>query len=847
MRRLTLLLIYIAALCCLPYALAANNLTTASHPLGLQELEDSLNVRYNPFSTAWSAPIRVRQMRVNGVNITIRTNNTLSGIVFSPDELRDLRRQISLWLLGNERGKVTVYTGRYELGELIPDRLQRRKDKYPTYDRHPFVYLADSLATPRPRDKYTAGLTGKTIALWPSHGTYYNYAQDAYAWQRATLWTTVEDLYSLEYTRLVTLMLENAGAVVLQPRARWQGPNFRLTADSVWALVDDHAGLEIGPSGMPRWAEAARYWLEEAGYPDTIWNKYNGEDDYRADLQSRGLWVNYLTGGSRQNPRQEGFGIPVDVCVAIHTDGIDAPDDTTIVGTLAIYTDRDDDKRTTYANGITRQINRDLADYVQTQVVEDLRATIAPEWTRRQLHNANYCESRYPVIPSVLIEVLSHKNFADMHYGLDPRFRLIASRAIYKGLLRYLHSQDGRKTIVQPLPVSAFRTALADAEQGRLVLSWQPTPDPLEPTADPTCYYLYIRRNDEPWTTEKLQHPHHTLTLERGTRYDFYVVAANAGGLSLPGETLSAYLAPNPNAPIGLIINGFTQTYGPSWFADSIRAGIVPGTFPVENRYSVAYLGEQHDFTRSHPWRDDNNCGWGMCYRDHQATFTVGNTYDYPVLHGIVLQRLGISYISASAAALDTLPAYDFVDLILGKQRASDTIAVIPTPLQNALWYYLRQGGRLLASGSYLGSGMAQPMDQVWAKNALHYTFYTPRATRSGQVLLADSATAQPLHIALRTEPNSDGLFAEAPESLRPTEGARRLAIYKDMRTPAAIFWTDTTTLTGQARTLVYGFPLEAATNFEEVYTYSLQRLLETTKNDQPQPQSITPTQPVTQ
>ena len=34
----------------------------------------------------------------------------------------------------------------------------------------------------------------------------------------------------------------------------------------------------------------------------------------------------------------------------------------------------------------------------------------------------------------MLLELLSHQNFADMRYGSDPRFKFLVSRAIYKGI-----------------------------------------------------------------------------------------------------------------------------------------------------------------------------------------------------------------------------------------------------------------------------------------------------------------------------------------------------------------------------------------------------------------------------
>ena len=472
---------------------------------------------------------------------------------------------------------------------------------------------------------------------------------------------------------------------------------------------------------------------------------------------------------------------------------------------------------------------------MQTQVVEDLRKTVAPEWTRRQLLNGNYCESRYPVVPCVLLELLSHKNMADMRYGLNPEFRMIAARAVYKGLLRYLHEQDGRKVVVQPLAVKQLniQLPLTPSERGLantdIVLSWEDTLDPLEPTAKATHYYIYARANDGEWTEKRTEHNHITLPLERGKRYDFYVVAANAGGRSLQSEILSAYFAPNTDAPTVLIINNFNQVYGPQWFADSTYAGIVPNTYAVEDRLSIAYLGEQHDWTRKNIWKDDDNCGWGMCYRDYQGTVVVGNTHDYPTLHGRVLQQLGYSYISTNAQALTTIDStFTIVDVICGKERAGDTTAVISSQLQKALQKYLEQSGKVLISGSYLGSGMARPEDRLWAEKVLHYGLAAEKATRSGNI----QCTMHNTQYTIRTKPNSAGLFAEAAEGLKPTsDGAQRIAIYQDMRVGAGVLWKGVSTcyppdIHLTSGTLVWGFPLEAAEDFETIYKYSIEQLM---------------------
>ena len=65
----------------------------------------------------------------------------------------------------------------------------------------------------------TQGLTGRHIAVWHSHGRYYERTLDRWEWQRARLLQTVEDLYTQSYVLpFLVPMLENAGANVLVPR-----------------------------------------------------------------------------------------------------------------------------------------------------------------------------------------------------------------------------------------------------------------------------------------------------------------------------------------------------------------------------------------------------------------------------------------------------------------------------------------------------------------------------------------------------------------------------------------------------------------------------------------------------
>lgn len=680
-----------------------------------------------------------------------------------------------------------------------------------------------SIEVPGADDWTEAGLRDRTIALWPSHGAYFNHAQDMWMWQRATMWTTVEDVYTTEYMRLTARMLENAGAVVLQPRPRLGGRDLKCIAGR-WVYRQDDDALLIGRSGLPRWSECAREWLAWAGYPDSIYSVFD-HNHYKDDMVARGRWVNYLIGGSYLSPATMGLGIPVDACVALHTDGISTPGHETTVGPVAIYYTTGQTGRHTYADGRSRACSQVLAESVSSQLVHDVRMTHAPYFNDRGLRDANYAESRIPEVPTVLLELLSHKNMADMRLGLDPRFRFTAARALYKGLLRYLH-HGGTEPVVQPLPVQDCRVSIIGTDS--LCIQWAAQPDELEPTADPAYYILYMRADDGPWQAICIDDTTcYTYAARRGVRYDYYVLAANDGGVSFPSETFSAHLAYRSDGrqmPTILLINAFNHTGGPRWFCDSTYMGIVPGSYAVEDGMSVAYIGEQQVYDKHIDWHDDDNCGVGSCTREYAGTFVVGNTHDYTAQRGCVLARLGYNYVSCNLTALDTIDArYDMVEIIAGKQPTG-----IFTPrLRKQLTAYTQAGGRVLVSGSYIGASLTTPAERIWAKQTLHFRLRAPHATRSGSFVLnptsgaAATSTQQaalPPH-QLLTRPNAHQLFAEAPESLQPTGDAERLGLYTDSRIPCGTQYAH--------QTAVLGFPIECCHDWPELYTTLLNYLLQ--------------------
>ena len=109
------------------------------------------------------------------------------------------------------------------------------------------------------------------------------------------------------------------------------------------------------------------------------------------------------------------MNIPVDLSFAFHSDAGTFKTDT-VVGTLGIYCTAGE----TLGNGASRNNSRDLTDLVLTNITEDVRSQFEPNWTRRGMWDKSYYEARVPEVPAMLLELLSHQNFFDMKYGLDP-------------------------------------------------------------------------------------------------------------------------------------------------------------------------------------------------------------------------------------------------------------------------------------------------------------------------------------------------------------------------------------------------------------------------------------------
>lgn len=899
-------------------------------------------------------------------SVNIILNDVASHIPFTAESLAQLKADCRN-TLGAKYAKynISISAGTESLDKLV--LFAKKKNNGPK-EKDSFIIRHD-------KEKAPLGLDGANIALWQSHGWYFESKLNRWEWQRARLQQTVEDLYTQSYVMPFLMpMLENAGAYVMSPRERdtnlteiiidndgalahgkfstegtWSKSNkaafaytkkelhngdhpfsdgtavktttsgsdkstcnakwsANIPSDGTYAIyvsytteknssksahyrinaadgshdfsINQRMGagtwiylghfplsagnqtvvelfndgkkgsvvsadaVKIGGgygnvarivkeplddikyeyilSGYPRFTEGARYFLQWAGAPDSVFTSSDYVNDYDDDYKSRALWVNWLTGGSSMLPNREGLNIPVDLSFAFHSDAGTTPNDS-IIGTLGIYCTNGDK----LGNGSDRLASRDFTDLVMTNIVNDIRATYEPNWTRRGLRDASYFEARVPEVPTMLLELLSHQNFADMSYGLDPAFRFVVSRAVYKAMLKFIAQRDNRQYVIQPLPVHAFAITATNTNQYRL--SWKERVDSLEETATPTYYIIEERIGAGAFKPiAKTNTAEYTVTVTDSDIHSYRIIAGNDGGTAFPSEILA--LCNQTGTPV-TIVNGFTRVSAPERFDNGKTAGYknwYDGGVPYIN--DISFIGDQYEFRREIPWMDDDASGFGASRANYEGKVIAGNTFDYTYTHGIAIAAAGHPFVSTSVEAFcESSEQPEIVDLILGKQKEivqgrgvfGTRYKTFPKELQERIATLTTNGTSFLVSGAYVASDLwdnplsckeVAEADQAFATQILGYHWRVDQATVDGnayQVQTRFSDFENGTYTFTQT-PNAECYFVESPDSFYAFDKERGCTLmrYGENNLVAATVFDATT-----YRTVIIGFPFETITD----------------------------------
>ncbi|MDA1029249.1 MAG: hypothetical protein O3B41_09390 [Bacteroidetes bacterium] len=595
-----------------------------------------------------------------------------------------------------------------------------------------------------------------------------------------------------------------------------------LSADAV-RFGGGMGSIERGgkTSGRPRFAEGARYYMQYAGMPrDLVYNVTEDKDDYIDDYRGRAEWVNYLKGapfGPNKNRLLKGLDVPIDLSLAFHTDAGIAKADTTI-GTLMIYSSTGSKADGSFPDGMSRIASRDLGDIMQSTIVSDLQQKYDSTWTRRAIWDRDYSEAVRPNVPGVLLELLSHQNFADMKFGLDPRFKFDVARSVYKSMAYFLASQNGYEAVIQPLPVTHMKAEWTTS--GAIEVTWKPQADPLEPSALPTQYSVQMRTDGGGYGEGQVVNEPRFLfrNPKPGSIYAFRVAGINEGGEGFAGEEVAAGRPSKTSEKKEvLVIAGFDRISAPEsvdsgafrGFADFLDEG-------VPDRKDIAYVGRQHDFNVDSIWSDDDSPGHGASYSTFETQVLTGNTFDYPALHGKSILRAGHAFATASdesvASGEVNLARYGIVDLILGEEKRVkgpgrlDDFEAIPPSLQARLSSFSSSGGSIIATGAHIATDLAGPAATkssiAFAEERLRFKWGTDHASQTGKVYgIGDFDQFESLDF--NVDATGKTYRVESPDAVVPGSKAKTILRYADNNMSAAIGRR------GAGGVIVVGFPFE--------------------------------------
>ena len=497
-----------------------------------------------------------------------------------------------------------------------------------------------------------------------------------------------------------------------------------VTADAV-RFGGGMGNIERGgeTSGMPRALEGARYYAQWAGMPYEVYSSKSGTNDYGDDINARSLMTNRLAGGSCYAPDSIGLHVPFELSLAVHSDAGHTETGTGVYGSLTICTTQKGDSL--LGNGLSRLYSKQLASDLLENTTRDLKYKYG-EWVARNLYDRNYSETRVPIVPSAILETMSHQNFGDMQLGQDPNFRFTLARSIYKTLARYIANRHGTKCTIQPLTPDNFHIEFTDRE-GEIRLSWRGIIDGQEPTSEPNGYVLYIAQNQNDFDNGTLLRGSScTIRLTPGVLYSFKVAAINDGGRSFTTEVLSAMYQPGAKQTV-MIVNNFHRLSSPA-ISKTGQGFSLNEDIGVTYGRTAGWLGQQKVFDTKRIGIEDST-GLGYSSSELAGMFIAGNDFNDVRLHAEAIANMRrCNILSTSAQAVETGeitlgPAYAIVDLLLGLERYDGHSLInyktFNRDLQRQLQGYTACGGNLLVSGAYVATDMTSTDEQAFLSDVM--------------------------------------------------------------------------------------------------------------------------------
>ena len=388
---------------------------------------------------------------------------------------------------------------------------------------------------------------------------------------------------------------------------------------------------------------------------------------------------------------------------------------------------------------------------------------------------------------ATIIEVAFHDDASDAALLRDPKARNWIARASYQAVVRYMNEFDAVPLNFVPEPPFNVR---AIASGSNVVVSWF-APVAQGGSGAASGYVMYQSTNGygfgNPVAVGNVTS--FTLTnLVANRDYFFRVAATNAGGQSMPSETVACRIASTPGVPRVLIVNAFDR------FDKSLNIRQTPSS---QNYRPPGHDANSGTMNRVLPARN--------------------NAFDYVVPHALAVGAHGFVYDSCQNEAVPTgfvnLNNYPIVIWACGNESTADES--FSAAEQATVSVFLAAGGSLFVSGSEIAWDLDRPSGPSAAdRNFLHNQLKATYAADDSGVYTFTPAGGS-LFVG-----NANGLFDDGsmgiyavgfPDVLTPTGSGATAAInYPGVASGAAGIAYDGSS--GGGKVVYLGFPFETIT-----------------------------------
>jgi hypothetical protein len=532
-----------------------------------------------------------------------------------------------------------------------------------------------------------------------------------------------------------------------------------------------------GVSGYPREEEASRYWVQRMlgqGQSSSLYD-VAGLDDQDDNVGTPPRMAAEMNREAAENLYKR-------VYIGFHSNAGGGR------GAVGLY--RSDDNKTPNQQRLAylcaHEVNTDMESIPSPplEVVWDSnRASEAIAGIYGEINGSAINQE----MDATIIEVGFHDQVDDAKILRDPKGRNWIARAVYQAALRYMNEFDGAPLTFLPEPPVNVR-ALATTNGIRV--AWD-APVAQAGSGAPTGYVIYQSTNGYGFGNPIGVSGSNTLAftftnLAANVDYYFRVAATNAGGESLPSETVGCRRAANPGALRVLVVNAF----------DRFDRFIAPRQTPSPQNYVPP--GNSGTMVRVIP--------------------RAINAFDYVVIYGKALAAAGVAFDSCQneAVASNSVALSDYPIVLWACGTESTADETFSATERDRVTAFLAAGGNLFVSGSEIAWDMDRPSGPGTAqRNFLHNQLHAAYAADNAGTYTAapDPGGIFAGRGNVTFDDGTRGIFwVQTPDVLTPYGPGASVALnYSGGTGGAAAIQYDGSA--GGGRVVYFGFPWETIVN----------------------------------